>query len=148
MKNIENFNFCTAHILTTLYGEFPVRYKLDPSAIVSALNGAIVDDEVRKINATTFVMNTIMWLVDTGYLIKHEGSSAATNRYVLSPKAFEALSAPLPEALGGEKGNPSQKTVGEKLSELAVNTGKDVGKEAKAQSIRQAIGWIIGLALS
>jgi hypothetical protein len=146
MDNIDQFNLCAAHLLVKLHHRFPVAIKLDASEIVKELDGAVTDDVENKVNANTFVAYTIQWLVQTEYLLVREGSSTANNRYVLSPKAFEALNAALPEALGG-KPKEQTKTVAEKLAEAAVGAGKEVGKEAKTQTIKQIISWILGLAL-
>ncbi|MEZ5898043.1 MAG: hypothetical protein R3D51_00985 [Hyphomicrobiaceae bacterium] len=147
MKNIEQFNLCAAHLLVKLHNHFPVGIKLRPAEIVRELNGAIADGVVNKVDANTFVAYTVRWLVQTGYFLEREGTTTANNKYVLSPKAFEALNAALPAALGG-KTKEEQKTVGEKLAEAAMTTGKEAGKEAKTQTIRQIIGWILGLAFS
>jgi hypothetical protein len=111
------------------------------------MNGALKGDEVGGVDANNFVAHTISWLVETGYLINmNDGSLAAQNKYVLSPKAFEAMNAALPKSLAGDK-EESSKTVGQKLTELAVNTGKQAGAEGRSQAIAQFVGQVIGWAM-
>lgn len=145
VRNIEKFNVCTGFIFGKLYGEFPIWRKLEPNALVAEMKGAITDDEEKKINAATFVVNTLDWLVATGYLMMVEGNTKASNRYVLSPKAFEALNATL-SALEGKKASVEEKSVGEVLSEAAENAGKDLAKETWKQVSSEIVGQVIGYA--
>jgi hypothetical protein len=83
--------------------------------------------------------------VDTGYLIMRE-SGAHVKRYVLSPKAFEALSATL-SALEGKKSEAKEKSVGEVLSDAAAGAGKEMAKETWKQVSSQIVGQVIGHAV-
>lgn len=146
MKNIERFNLYTAHILATLYETFPVSKQLQAGEIVVAMKAVVPfanEKDQRDLNG--FVGQTLLWLTETGYLLQRGGTSPF--RYVLSPKAFEAMNAALPDALSKKEGKGGAKTVGEKLTEVAVDTAKETGTETKSQVIAQLVGQVIGWAM-
>lgn len=118
--------------------------KLDPMDIVSAVKGNIELGSGEDLQGqNNFVAQTIAWLVDTRYLILRQGGT--NKRYVLSPRAFEAMNAPLPNALV-PKGEPRTQSLGEKLAEVSSEMGREVGKEAKKQMAARLVGEVIGWA--
>ena len=134
MKNVERFNLYTAHIFGVLYDQFPIARKVDEVEIVKQLNlePRALDE---KPNEATFVVSTVRWLTETGYLFEYKNDVAS--RYVLSPKAFEALNATL-SSLQGKKSKPNEATVGERLAEVAVG-GKPTVSAAGVTSFPGAL---------
>ena len=148
MKNIERFNLYTAYLLGKLYDEFPVARTVETKAVIDALKlPAQEKDEKHTPEAQEhqFVSQTLMWLVDTEYLIKREAGSGV-KRYVLSPKAFEALNATL-STLEGKSPKADEKSVGERLSEVAADAGKEMAKEGLRKVMSEMVGQVIGHAM-
>ena len=149
MKNIERFNLYTAYLFGKLYEEFPVHREVEPADVVATLKFPPPEKLAPKHDAASteanFVAHTLRWLVDTGYLILKE-SGNNKKRYVLAPKALEALSATL-SALEGKKAKEDEKSVGEVLSEAAADAGKELAKETQKQVISQVVGQVIGHAM-
>lgn len=149
MKNIERFNLYTAYLFATLYEKFPLHTEIDPVAVVKAVNLPPPTELAKNHDGlgteANLVQHSVLWLVDTGYLIRRElGSDKKRIRYVLSPKALEAMNAALPDTLAQPKEEP--KSVGEKLTEVVGDFGKEVGKESRRQIASQIVGQIIGFA--
>ncbi|WP_072376507.1 hypothetical protein [Hyphomicrobium sp. NDB2Meth4] len=148
MKNIERFNLYAAYVLGKLYDQFPVARAIDTKDVIEALKLPPQKPDPKQ-NAESmehaFVTHTLQWLVDTGYLIMRE-SGTHVKRYVLSPKAFEALSATL-SALEGKKSEAKEKSVGEVLSDAATGAGKEMAKETWKQVSSQIVGQVIGHAV-
>ena len=148
MKNIERFNAYTGYIFGVLYERFPVARGFDEVEIARDLTlppqivgkGQDALSEEGKL-----VLHTLTWLVETGYLIRRVEASGTT-RYVLAPKALEALNATV-SALEGKKPQPEEQTVGAKLAEVASGTGKELAKEARKQLVTQMVGQVIGYAV-
>lgn len=126
MNNIERFNLYTAYLFGKLYEEFPVHREIVADEVVDALKLPPPEKLAKNHNARSteanLVAHTLMWLVDTGYVILRE-SGANRKRYVLAPKAFEALNATL-SALEGKKDQENEKSVGERLSEIVKEGGR------------------------
>jgi hypothetical protein len=147
MKNIERFNLYTAYLFGTLYEQFPIARAIDESEVVRALKlppqeaseGIDPASEENKL-----VTQTLEWLVDTGYLIKRV-NAASVERYVLAPKAFEALNAKV-SALEGNAAVPGEESVGQKLAAAATNASREAGKETLRQFAAQIVGLVIGHA--
>jgi hypothetical protein len=151
MTNIERFNLYTAFIFGKLYEEFPVHQGLEATAIVTLLKLPAPEKLAKNHDAmgteANLVAHSLMWLVDTGYLILRErGPNKSRKRYVLAPKAFEAMNAALPEALrqGQEE---KTKSVGEKLTEVSREFGSELAKETRRQVASQLVGQVIGHAM-
>jgi hypothetical protein len=148
MKNIERFNLCTAYLFGKLYEEFPVHCKVIPTDVVRALKlpppEKLAKNHDAEATEANLVAHTLLWLVETGYVIKRVRSATRT-RYVLAPKALEALNAPL-NPLKGNKNAGDKKSIGERLAEVATEAGKDVAKETWKQSVTQLVGQVIGHA--
>lgn len=148
MKNIERFNLYTAYLLGKLYDEFPVARAIDTRQVIAALALPLQESDAKRdavAKENTFVSQTLQWLVDTEYLIMRE-TGTHVRRYVLSPRAFEALNATL-SALEGRSAEPDEKSVGEILSEVAADTGKEMAKETWKQATSQIVGQVIGHAV-
>ncbi|MGF1619475.1 MAG: hypothetical protein ACFCUR_02535 [Rhodomicrobiaceae bacterium] len=149
MKNIERFNLYTAYLFGKLYEEFPVHREIVPVDIVDTLKlpppEKLAKNHDARSTDANFVAHTVMWLVDTGYIILRS-SGANRKRYVLAPKAFEALSATL-SALEGKKAEEDEKSVGERLSEIAADAGKEAAKEGWRKTISEMVGQVIGHAM-
>jgi hypothetical protein len=147
MKNIERFNLYAAYIFGKLYEEFPVRRGIEPADVVAILKLPPQEKLEKNHDAvsteTNFVAHTLRWLVETHYLILYE--TASRKRYVLAPKAFEALNATL-SALEGKKAKEDEKSVGERLSEVATEAGKDLAKETWKKLASEIVGGVIGHA--
>jgi hypothetical protein len=147
MKNIERFNLYTAYIFGKLYEDFPVHREVQPAEVVAVLKLPPPEKLAKNHDAAgteaNFVAHTLRWLVETGYLILRE--TATRKRYVLAPKAFEALNATL-SALEGKKAKEHEKSVGERLSEVATEAGKDLAKETWTKLASEIVGGVIGHA--
>jgi hypothetical protein len=151
MKNIERFNLYTAYLFGKLYEEFPVHREIVAAEVVAILKLPPPEKLAKNHDAAgteaNFVAHTLMWLVDTGYLIMRLRPKGATGkRYVLAPKAFEALNATL-SALEGKKPTEDEKSVGQRLSEAAEEVGREVAREARKQVASQIVGQVIGHAM-
>lgn len=148
MKNIERFNLYTAYLFGKLYEEFPVHREIEATEVVDALalppQEKLAKNHDARSTEANFVAHTVMWLVDTGYVILRE-SGGNRKRYVLAPKAFEALNATL-SALEGKRAKVDEKSVGERLSEVVTEAGKDLAKETWKQVVSQMVGQVIGHA--
>lgn len=148
MKNIERFNLYTAYLFGKLYEEFPVHREIIAAEVVDALKLPPLEKLAKNHDARStdanFVAHTLLWLVDTGYIILREGGGNR-KRYVLSPKAFEALHATL-SALEGKKGTAAEESVGDKLVAASKDLGKEVASEAKKEAISKMVGEVIGYA--
>ncbi len=150
MKNIERFNLYTAYLFGKLYEEFPVHQEVNPVELVAALDLPPPEKLAKNHDAVSteanLVAHTLMWLVDTGYVIlRRRGAKGTRIRYVLAPKAFEALNVRL-SALGEKKGKEGGKSVGERLAELARDAGKEMAKETWKQAVSKMVGFVIGYA--
>ena len=143
-SNIERFNLYTAHIFGMLYKEFPVAREIVPAEVVKELSGIIEHkpEETDK-QRNGFVAHTLRWLSDTHYLMA-DGQGA--KRYVLAPRAFEALSATL-SALEGKRSVVDEKSVGQQLVDVSKDLGKEFGNKAKSEIAAQLVGTVIGHAM-
>jgi hypothetical protein len=143
MKNIERFNLYTAHIFGMLFGDFPVPRNIHARDVVTAVGveADLAPEEQGKEHK--FVSYTLRWLEDTGYIRAH--GSDANRTFVLQPKAFEALNATL-SALEGKKAQTAEKSVGERLSEVATDAGKAVVEETWKKLASEIVGSVIGHA--
>jgi hypothetical protein len=151
MKNIERFNLYTAYLFATLYEEFPLHTEISPQDVVKAVNlpppTKLAKNHDAASTEANLIQHTVLWLVDTGYLIERKlGAEGKRIRYVLSPKAFDAMNTMLPGALRQSK-EEKTKSVGQKLLELVKDTGLGFLKEGQKQSISQLVSVIIGRAI-
>jgi len=138
MENIEIFNVYAGRIFARLYEAFPIARLISNADTVNPPGRAA---EVRTegeewTRRLEIAAGTVQWLADTGYLIVRNASDI--DRYVLSPKALEALNASV--AVLSAKKQP--KTLGEQLTEAT----KQVGTEAKNKAIGEIVGQVIGAA--
>lgn len=143
MKNVERFNLYTAHIFGMLYEQFPVARRIDAAEVAKALNLAPRPAD-EKPSEANFVAETVQWLTATGYL--YEIQTALASRYVLAPKAFEALNAKL-SSLQGKDPKADEPTLGERLASGAVDAGTGLAKEAWKQVATEIVGQVIGYAM-
>jgi hypothetical protein len=144
MQNIERFNLYTVHILSRLYAEFPVRKEIPAEEVVEALRSVIpFDGADGKRELTQFVQYTLIWLIDTDYLL---ASGEIPRRLVLAPKAFEVLAAELPKSLR-QKSDEEAKSLGEKFTDVSKELGSTIASEAKKQIASQLVGQVIGNAM-
>jgi len=138
MENIEIFNVYAGRIFALLYASFPIARAIRHADTVNppervAEVGTDTEGGKRKMEIAS---QTVMWLADTGYLIVR-GSDPI--RYVLSPKALEALNAVIPVLSPKEQA----KTLGDQLTEAT----KQAGTEAKNKVIGELVGQVIGAAV-
>jgi hypothetical protein len=143
MKNIERFNVYTAHIFGVLYNEFPVPRMMHAREVVTAVRASLELSPDEEAKQNKFVNHTLRWLQETGY-IKAYGTDE-NRTFVLEPRAFEAMAAPLPSALRG--GDLAVQSVGEKLVDVAGDLGREVGKETRKEVAAQLVGQVIGHAM-
>jgi hypothetical protein len=116
MKNIERFDAYALHIFGILYEAFPVPRRLDNLEIVKALELPAQESE------TAIVQGTIDWLRDTGFLRFTDESDTRDKmqyRYVLAPRAFEALRRDLPKSLKPKAERSEPKSLGEEAVSLS-----------------------------
>ncbi len=144
MKNIERFNVLTAHIFGVLYASFPMARPLHEAEVMQAIKASLEFGPNEETLPGKFFVNTVMWLEETGYI--HSRGSGQDRKIVLMPKALEALNATL-SALEGKKAKEDEKSVGERLSEVATEAGKDLAKETRKQVASQLVGQVIGHAM-
>lgn len=149
MNNIERFDAYTLYIFGALYLAFPLARRLDNVAIVNAVGLPVKKGEENL--ETALVQNTIDWLRETGFLNYRDPSDTRDPmqyRYVLAPRAFEALRRGLPESIkeGGEKGKP--KSLGEKAIEygkhLGILVSTEGGKQVVSRLVTLGIDWMAG----
>lgn len=143
MNNIERFNLYTAHILSTLYENFPMPKELEARKIVDAMKDAIPVEAGQQSDATNFVGHTLLWLSENGFVGRL--GEISPFRYVLAPKALEVMNS-LPSALQGKKSPKDEKSVGETLVEATKDFGTDIGKEAKKEVVKRIVGEVFGHA--
>ena len=86
---------------------------------------------------------TLRWLQETGY-IKAYGTDE-NRTFVLEPRAFEAMAAPLPRALSGA--DVAVRSVGEKLVDVAGGFGGELATETRKEIASQLVGQVIGHAM-
>lgn len=144
MKNIERFNLLTAHIFGVLYASFPLARQLHEADVMKPVKALLGFGPEEETVPSKFFANTVMWLEETGYI--YSRGSGQDRKIVLTPKAFEAMAAPLPKALRGKEVEASVPSVGEKLAEVATGAGKDIAKETWKQVSSQIVGQVIGHA--
>lgn len=156
MKNIERFNLYAAYLFGKLYQEFPVHRPIDPVEVVRSVNlpppEKLAEGHDAMATEANLVVHTVMWLVETGYLVERLRKKG--KRYVLAPKAFEAMKAPLLASLQqGEEGTKT-KSVGEKLVEVSREFSRELAKESRRQGASklvevssQLVGQVIGHAM-
>ncbi len=147
MRNIERFNLYTAYLFAHFYESFPIARAIDPTQIVNGLKlpPQVVSKGEAASEENKLVTHTLQWLVDTGYLIMREGG-AHVRRYVLAPKALEALNATV-SALEGRKAEPNEQSVGQKLADVATDFGNELVGETRKQVAAQLVGQVIGHAM-
>lgn len=147
IKNVERFNLYTAYLFGFFYDQFPIARGVDEGQVIAAL-GLPLQETSKGIDPKSeehkLVSHTLHWLVENGYLIKRV-DGASVERYVLTPKAFEALNAKV-SVLEGKKEDPAEESVGEKLAAAATDAGKEMGKETVRQFAAQIVGLVIGNA--
>ena len=97
------------------------------------------DEEAQQYK---FVAYTLRWLQETGY-IKAYGTDE-NRTFVLEPRAFEAMAAPLPKALRGA--DVAVQSVGE-LVDVAGGFSGELAKEARKEIASQLVGQVIGHAM-
>ncbi len=147
MKNVERFNLYTAFLFAHFYENFPIARAIDPTDIVNSLKlpPLVVAKGDPASEENKLVVHTLQWLVDTGYLIMRE-SGAHVRRYVLAPKALEALNATV-SALEGRRAEPDEQSVGEKLADATTTFGNELASESRKQVAAQLVGQVIGHAM-
>jgi hypothetical protein len=147
MKNIERFNLYTAYIFGKLYEDFPVHREVQPAEVVAVLKLPPPEKLAKNHDAAgteaNFVAHTLRWLVETGYLILRE-TATGRDTYWLQRRS-KLLNATL-SALEGKKAKEHEKSVGERLSEVATEAGKDLAKETWTKLASEIVGGVIGHA--
>ena len=138
MENIELFNLYAGRIFARLYAAFPIARTIQHVDTINPpeARADLKTDTEDYRNQLEIASATVLWLADTGYLIVR--GTGSPDRYVLSPKALEALNASVPALSPKEPA----KTLGEQLTEVT----KDVGSEAKTKAIGEIVGQVIGAA--
>ena len=149
VHNIELFDAYAIHVFATLHDDFPLPRRIDPAAVVKegGIKPAKGEGETHLANVA---QGTVNWLHATGFLFRDDPSdqrAEGTYRYVLSPRAFEALRLKLPDVLR-KKGDKPEATVGSKVKELAMAAGKgfatEAGKQAASGVLSFVIDWVTG----
>lgn len=143
MKNIERFNLYTAHIFGVLYNEFPVPRMLHGREVVTAVRASLEMYTEEEAKQHKFVAYTLRWLQETGYIKAYGIDENRT--FVLEPRAFEAMAAPLPKALRGAE--VAVLSVGEKLVDVAGGFGGELATETRKEIASQLVGQVIGHAM-
>jgi len=103
-----------------------------------------------EMHLANVAQGTVNWLHATGFLFRNDQSDQRSEfayRYVLSPRAFEALQLKLPDVLR-KNGDKPEATVGSKVKELAIVAGKvfatEAGKQAASGLLSFVINWVAG----
>ena len=144
MRNIELFDVYAVHIFATLHDAFPLPRRIDPVEVVRAV-GIPREKGEGETHLPHVAQGTVNWLHATGFLLRDDPSdqrAEATYRYVLSPRAFEAMRLKLPETLQ-EKGGKTAKTVGDKAKELTMAAGKGFATEAGKKAASGVISFVV-----
>jgi hypothetical protein len=144
MKNIERFNLYTAHIFVMLYTSFPVARRVYFPEVFNAVKASLELEPKEEEEQSKFFANTMMWLEETGY-IRSRGAGQ-DRKIVLTPRAFEAMAAPLPTSLRQKDEEKELLSVGEKLIDVAGGFGTELAKETRKQVASQLVGQVIGYA--
>jgi hypothetical protein len=150
LTNIERFNAYATYILAKMYADFPVARKFEAKEVVDALKLPRMDPN-NETAENNFAAHTNTWLAETGYLLVRPG--ATKDRFVLAPKAFEALAAQVPEALQPKTSGKVEpkKTIGDRMSEVSAEIGEAAAGEAKkklTEASRDLVGFVIGSAIT
>ena len=149
MRNIELFDAYAVHVFATLHDAFPLPKRIDPAEVVKAV-GIPRQKGEGETHLASVAQGTVNWLHATGFLIRDDPSNQraeATYRYLLTPKAFEAMRLKLPETLR-EKGDKPSATIASKAKELVAAAGKgfatEAGKRAASGLLSFVIDWVAG----
>ncbi|MBS0235179.1 MAG: hypothetical protein JSR99_17060 [Proteobacteria bacterium] len=142
MKNIERFDAYALHVFGVLYEAFPVPRRLDNVEIMKAVNLPRRESEAAE---TAIVQGTIDWLRETGFLQFRDESDTKDKmqyRYVLAPRAFEALRRDLPETMKPKGEKPKS------LGEEAISLSKKLAKNASKEAVQTAVSQLVTLGIS
>ena len=148
-NQIESFNLVVGLIFDRLYGDFPIKQRVDETYLGPRFEEVIqvpeVDERrgpVRKRTAghryvsysnvppKSYIMETLDWLVREGFLLR-AGEAGYKAEYQLSVQTLNILGR-APEGLS--------ENLGSQLSDVVRESGQEAGRAAIGEIVGQIIG--------
>lgn len=144
LDNIDRFNTLVGLIFDELYRKFPLTTDIDIEKCAQSFDVIVTIQATypRRIFGTfpesnvkfeAFFYATTRWLYQEGFT-RLKDEAVSSNEVVLTAKALTALNA-IPDALG-------HKSLGNKLGDLAKETGSKAASSAWGEIVGQVIGGI------
>lgn len=143
--NIERFDQLTGLVFSKLYQSFPIAVDLHVMQFADALvyDKPLNGEELYKGGEPLeFFDNTILWLIESGYVISRNSSSYAYTfeTCTLTAKALEVLKA-VPQSVGGE-------TLGGRLAAAAKDGATGKLKELAGEVLSKGYGLAVNTAMN